>query len=93
MNPDKNVLGRAEKAGFEFFISDLDVAITLTRIASASQKDSGKRARNQANARQAYNSISRISSHALLSAQEKQEVEHKLKQLRTALEQLGEVFS
>ena len=93
MTFNKDVLARTEKAGFDFFISDLDLAMTLARIASDSQEDSEKRERNQANARQAYDTISRISARAVLSDKERQEVKEKLNQLKSALERLGEVFS
>lgn len=93
MTSKKDVLTKTEKAGFHFFISDLDLAITLTRIASDSQEDSEKRGRNQANARQAYDTISRISARAVLNEEERQQVKEKLNQLRSALERLGEVFS
>mgnify|MGYP006951350853 CR=1 FL=1 len=92
MNNDE-ILGRSEKAGFTFLVTDLDLAMTLTRIAADAADDPGKRKRNQANARRAYDSVSRISHHALLNEEEKGEVNGKLAELRSALEQLGEVFA
>lgn len=93
MTFNKDVLAKTEKAGFRFFVTDLDLAMTLTRIASDSQEDSQKRDRNQASARQAYDSISRISARAVLNDKEREQVKEKLNRLRSALERLGEVFT
>jgi len=81
-----------DKAGFTFLITDLGLAMTLTRIASDALAGSGKRTRNQANARRAYEAISGISQHAFLSDDEREDVDRKLAQLKSALEMLGEVF-
>jgi hypothetical protein len=84
---------RIEQTGTTFFLTDLDLAMTMTRIASGAPKDSEKRARNQANARHAYDSISRISHHAVLTDTERNDVDAKLAELRSALQQLGEKFT
>jgi len=86
-------LGRIEKTGATFLITDLGVAMTLTRIASGAGEDSEKRIRNQASARRAYNQVSRISHHARLTDNQRQNVDDKLVELRSALETLGEVFA
>lgn len=52
-------LARIEETGATFLITDLDLAMTLTRIAGNSAEDSEKRNRNRANARRAYDSVSK----------------------------------
>jgi len=89
----RQTLERIEKTGATFFLTDLDMAMTLTRIASDAPKDSEKRTRNQANARHAYDEISRISRGAVLSDNERNDVHEKLAELRSALQQLGEEFT
>jgi len=88
----KQRYARLEKTGAKFFTTDLDLAMTLTRIASDARKGSERRTRNQASARRAYDEVSRISRHAWLTANERQHVNDKLGELRSALEKLGEVF-
>ena len=86
-------LDRVERTGATFLISDLKLAMTLTRIATDAAKNSAKRKRNQANARHAYDAVSRISRQALLTDGERHDVDGRLAKLRSALEQLGEVFA
>ncbi len=85
-------LERIQQTGITFFLTDLDLAMTFTHIASESPEDSEKRVRNQANARHAYDEISRISGAAVLTDNEREEVDDKLAKLRSALERLGEQF-
>ena len=85
-------LGRIAKTGATFLTTDLELAMTLTRIAFRASANSGKRIRNQSNARHAYNEISRLSRHASLTDKERQDVDDKLAKLRSALERLGESF-
>lgn len=86
-------LDQAERTGAAFLITDLEVAMTLIRIASNAAEDSEKRIRNRANARHAYDAVSRISSHAVLTDEERQDVDEKLAELRSALQGLGEFFA
>ena len=81
------------KAGAAFLVADLDLAMTLVRIASDAGEDSGKRIRHQTNARRAYDEVSRISLHASLTDKERREVGNKLTELKTALQRLGEDFA
>ena len=85
-------LERIQQTGTTFFLTDLDLAMTLTRIASEFPEDSEKRVRNQAKARHAYDEISRISRAAALSDNDRKEVDDKLAELRSALQHLGERF-
>lgn len=84
-------LERIEKTGARFLIPGLHLAMTLTRIAGDAAKDAEKR--NRKNARRAYDDIARMSRHASLTGNERQNVDDKLRELRLALEQLGEVFA
>ena len=86
-------LAEIEETGATFLITDLDVAMTLARIAGGAAEDSEKRSRNRANARHAYDAVSRISHRALLTGDERRAVDEKLAELRSALEQLGDVFA
>ncbi len=88
-----DTLARIEETGATFLITDLDLAMTLTRIAGNSAEDSEKRNRNRANARRAYDSVSQINEHALIAVDDRKVVNEKLVELRSALEQLGEVFT
>ena len=90
MTKAARTLEQIEKTAATFFISDLELAMTLTRIASNASEDSEKRIRNQANARHAYDDISRMSNTALLTDEERREVDNRLEELRSALQQLGE---
>ena len=84
-------LRRIGKTG-SFLIRDLELMMKLTRIAADPSQSSEKRKRNRVNARHAYESVSRISRDAVLHNQERREVNSGLARLRSALEQLGEVF-
>lgn len=84
---------QVEKTGAKFLITDLGLAMTMIHIASDADVESEKRARNQANARHAYDDVSRIRLHVPLSEHERQDVDHRLAELRSALEELGEVFA
>lgn len=86
-------LERLERAGFSFLMTDLELGLTLTRVASSAREASEKRNRNRTNARRAYDAVWRISRHAFLNSDERQEVTEKLSELKAALEQLGEVFA
>ena len=88
-----DTLARIEETGATFLITDLDLAMTLTRIAGDSAEDSEKRNRNRANARRAYDSVSQINDHALLAADDRKVVNQKLVELKSALKKLGEVFT
>jgi hypothetical protein len=81
------------KLGFNFLITDLELGMTFARIASNAHEASGKRTRNKANARRAYDVISRLNHRVLLSGHEREKVELKLANLRLALEELGEILS
>ena len=92
MGSDDNILDRIEKTGFEFLLTDLNLAMTMTRIASDSMEDREKKSRNQENARKAYDAVLHLSRKAMLNEHEQGEVNGKLSKLRSALEALGEVF-
>lgn len=83
---------RSGKLGFMFLITDSKLGMTFAGIASGAPASSEKRTRNQANARKAYDAISRISIRIFLSDREREDVDGRLAQLRSALNALGEFF-
>jgi hypothetical protein len=87
-------IDQLQRSGFEFLTVDLDTALTLTRIAADADADgeSDKRQRNLQNARHAYDTVLRLQEKMHFTEQETAELNDKLRELRTALEQLGEVF-
>ncbi len=88
-----DVRNKLERTGFSFLLSDVELALTLTRIAQDADTDSDKRARNQKNARHAYDTISGLMGRVALTAEEQQELTSKLAQLKAELHLLGEQFS
>lgn len=92
LKPDDNIQNRLERTGFTFFITDIELAMTLVRIAADSDKDPEKRARNRQNARRAYDAVLRLSTSAALKDEERAEVDEKLRQLKSRLEEIGETF-
>jgi hypothetical protein len=93
LNSKKDQVRVSEKAGFNFLIADLELGMTFTRIASDARENSDKRVRNRASARRAYDGFFGIAHRASRSEEQHQEVKEKLQQLKSALEQLGEVFA
>ena len=81
------------RSGAEFMMADLDLAFTFLDIASTSQV-ADTACRNQENARTAYDMVLRFlpRSIAALSAAERQEVQDKLADLKSRLQELGEDF-
>lgn len=81
-----------EESKFNFLITDLELGLTFVRIASAAGEVSDQRNRNKANARKAYDAISRFRHRVLLTAGQRKLVDGKLAQLGLALEQLGAIL-
>jgi hypothetical protein len=73
-------------------LSDVELALTLTRIAQDAATDSEKRARNQHNARRAYDTVTGLMSRVALTGEEEQELASRLGQLKSELHLLGEKF-
>jgi hypothetical protein len=92
LKPDDNIQNRLERTGFSFFITDIELAMTLVRIATGSDNDPEKKTRNRQNARRAYDSVLRLSTSAALNEEERAEVDEKLRQLKSSLEGIGERF-
>jgi hypothetical protein len=92
LSADENEFQRTEQAGFTFLSTDLDLALTLARIASEAGDDVGKRARNQENARHAYDTILRLRQNLSLTDEQNGELNEKLEALKSALDALGERF-
>ncbi len=77
------------QAGYEFLMSDLGVALTLTRIASRSAADSDKRLRNVQNARRAYDKVRELAERVSLTGSQLQNLVEKLQAVKSALEKVG----
>ena len=87
-----DVRNKLDRTGFSFLLSDVELALTLTRIAQDADTDSDKRARNQSNARHAYDTVTSLMSRVALTDEEGQELNRKLGQLKSELHLLGEQF-
>ena len=74
---------------FDFLRAELLTGYTLCNIARCSLHE-GKKARNQANARKAYDTILRFLPGSHLEAEEAAEIKSKLEQLKSSLRLLGE---
>lgn len=77
---------------FRMAYIDFNLFLTFVRIASAAGEVSDQRNRNKANARKAYDAISRFRHRVLLTAGQRKLVDGKLAQLGLALEQLGAIL-
>jgi hypothetical protein len=85
-----NQLPNADAVGLEFLRTELTTGLTFSKIALDETKDESKVERNRANARKAYNAVLHFMPGTSLSAAESQEIEARMAQLRSALQQLGE---
>jgi hypothetical protein len=85
-----NQLPNADAVGLEFLRTELTTGLTFSKIALDETKDESKVERNRANARKAYNAVLHFMPGTILSAAESQEIEARMAQLRSALQQLGE---
>jgi len=74
----------ANRAGVEFILTDLDVAITFLDVAAAST-DSEVVRRNHENARTAYTAVVNLLERLSLDRPQRQEIETKLDILRARL--------
>jgi multidrug efflux pump subunit AcrA (membrane-fusion protein) len=85
-------LDDVSRTGYEFMMSDLDVALTLARIASRAAEDDNKRIRNLQNARRAYDKVQELLQRIGLSAGQQQQIVEKLNIVKSTLKKLGESF-
>ena len=76
--------------GVQFLKVDLDVALNFAKIALHSQSNHDKRRRNQANARKAHDTVIQWKNRLEISRQDALEIDAKLREVRAALEKLGE---
>ena len=89
MNEQAKLQPELSQAGYEFLMSDLAVALTLTRIASRSAADSDKRLRNVHNARRAYDTVRKLAERVSLTGSQLQNLVEKLQAVKSALEKVG----
>lgn len=78
-------------AAVDFLFTELGSGLTFARIALTTKTDDAKRIqRNRQNARKAYDSLLHFQGRVSLSQAEKTRLEEGKKELRAALQQLGE---
>jgi hypothetical protein len=92
MTQPSKVLDDLSQSGYQFLISDVEVGLTLARIASRSAYDLDRRIRNVQNARRAYDKVQQLLPHLGLNGSQQQTVTERLHILKSALEKLGEQF-
>lgn len=82
----------SNRVAFGFLLSDADTGLTFAQLALEASDDAQKRARNHLNARTAYQAVmhfrDRIDVREVSQA-DIQELEFRLRRLRTALDKLG----
>jgi hypothetical protein len=76
----------------EFLNTDIETALILAAIARNASRGSDKRERNIANARRAYDAITRLAKRVKVTPEQAELLDHKLEKLKTSLQQLGETF-
>jgi hypothetical protein len=82
-----------DRSGVEFLFAELQAGLTFARIASSAKRTSSeKRARNTFNARKAYDSILHFRERVSLSDRETVKLKSGIRELKKALETLGEAL-
>ena len=79
------------RSGIDFLRTEIRTGLTMSKIALDSTHED-KRERNRTNARKAYDAIVHFMPSSALDADETEEVERGLAQLRSELVKLGEEF-
>jgi len=74
----------------DFLRTEIRTGLTFARIARESKRTSPKRSRNRTNGRKAYDTVLRFAPKVSLSDEEAEDINSKLKQLKTELKDLGE---
>lgn len=80
-----------DRTGFEFLMTEVRVGLTLAGAAS-SRRTPLRRARRIGAARHAYDTIVRLAARLQLDEQQQRTLKRGTENLRSELEQLGEVF-
>jgi hypothetical protein len=86
------IVATSKRILFESLRTDSRVGLTFAALASQAAEGSTKRMRNQANARKAYDTVLGVSKQTRLNNAEADELTEGLNKLKSALEELGEVF-
>jgi len=92
MQHSANYQRRLAEGSALFLKTDLDVGLTMIRIAGQSKVGSAKRERNIKKSRLVYDTVLRFLPVARLEQEDSLLVNEKLAELRAALEELGERF-
>ena len=78
-----------DQSGIQFIRTELETGLTFSKVAEAATYE-GKKERNRANARKAYDAVLHFLPSTSLNETEISEVKVKLEELRFALQSLGE---
>ncbi len=89
---DPDIGKSLQRTGTEFLSADIDTALTFVGLARSANDDSGKKSRNQRNARKAYDKVQELLARLRLSAEQQREINDKLSHLKAELTSLGEHF-
>lgn len=98
MNAEDNIARSAQlqndstRIGVDFLRTDIETALIFANAALNSSDDPEKRARNQTNARNGYDTVVRLSERLELTDSERKDVDSMLAELKSVLERLGERF-
>lgn len=98
MNAEDNIARSAQlqndstRIGVDFLRTDIETALIFANAALNSSDDPEKRARNQTNARNGYDTVVRLSERLELTDLERKDVDSMLAELKSVLERLGERF-
>lgn len=93
MSPvDPEIESKLRRTGIEFLSEDLQAALTFAQLARSADPGSEKKLRNIANARKAYEVVKKLAGRLHLSPEQQTDLDEKLRNLKTELEDLGEHF-
>lgn len=84
------IRGKLRKAGANFVQIELEASLTFAEAALTAGSDVAKRERDRANARKGYDTLQRFSRQFPVPPSAERRFYEKLRQLKGALESLGE---
>ncbi len=83
---------KVNAARIQAIFADLRVGLTLVQVARRAKPHSDRRARNQTNARKAYDAVVRFSKGLAFTPAEEQKLKDGLAEIKSTLQELGESF-
>jgi hypothetical protein len=82
------LIDQSNRTGIAFLLTDLGAALTFIQVAETSSSPE-TRVRNYGKALEGYRTVLRFLPRLLPSAEELEQIQHKLEQIRLLLEQAG----